>query len=43
MKDYFYTISKGGEGFTKEKEVNLLDWLFRVRDEGGSKRKTGRK
>ena len=33
MKDYFYTISKGGEGFYKEKGSKFIGLAFRVRDE----------
>lgn len=33
MKDYFYTISKGGEGFYKEKGSKFIGLAFRVKDE----------
>jgi len=33
MKDYFYTISKGGEGFYKEKGSKFIGIAFRVRNE----------
>ncbi|MGM0580837.1 MAG: IMPACT family protein [Bacteroidota bacterium] len=33
MKDYFETISKGGEGFYKEKGSKFIGLAFRVRDE----------
>ncbi|WMN10812.1 YigZ family protein [Marivirga salinae] len=33
MKDYFYTISKGGEGFYKEKGSKFIGLAFRVRNE----------
>lgn len=33
MKDYFYTISKSGEGFYKEKGSKFIGVAFRVRDE----------
>ena len=33
MKDYFNTISKGGEGFYKEKGSKFIGLAFRVKDE----------
>lgn len=33
MKDYFYTISKGGEGFYKEKGSKFIGLAFRVKNE----------
>jgi uncharacterized YigZ family protein len=39
MKDYFYTISKGGEGFYKEKGSKFIGLAFRVKDEDEVKEK----
>ncbi|ADR20095.1 hypothetical protein MATR_22930 [Marivirga tractuosa] len=39
MKDYFYTISKGGEGFYKEKGSKFIGLACRVRDEEEVKEK----
>lgn len=33
MKDYFYTISKGGKGFYKEKGSKFIGLAFRVQNE----------
>jgi uncharacterized YigZ family protein len=39
MKDYFYTISKGGEGFYKEKGSKFIGLAFRVQNEDEIKEK----
>ncbi|WP_340153311.1 YigZ family protein [uncultured Marivirga sp.] len=39
MKDYFYTISKGGEGFYKEKGSKFIGLAFRVHNEDEVKEK----
>jgi uncharacterized YigZ family protein len=39
MKDYFYTISKGGEGFYKEKGSKFIGLAFRVQNEDEVKEK----
>ncbi|SMG08759.1 uncharacterized protein, YigZ family [Marivirga sericea] len=39
MKDYFYTVSEGGEGFYKEKGSKFIGLSFRVRNEDEVKEK----